>query len=396
MADDRSSYSQAERDLADRAASAGVEDMTPRKVKRWRGVGIIGEPDERTYPGRAAGGGSRSVYGPQAVLRIVTADPIVKAARTLDEAVLVLFWRGHRVEGWGVKDAYRHGFRDIVELMSDRTFRAVRSRTSRAIADFVGARGRRSAHRDPKWRNWRERLPGTTRERGAALDRLLQEFTLTLLGDGSAPEEPTPEFAQASEMGEAMTERLGEIGPIVPDFPDLHVRALFRAFAFPSLRGLIDKASFAELERARDDVKLVLAFSDTFADFVRRATRMRWAFGFGLIADGVREAEEPLLPFALVPGMLLVRQMFPGPEIDQNLGYLRSELPRYEANRGLLDSLAASMPDVMARIQGFDVTGFLGLSSREQTRLRAALRAWLDANPEDARLIVEPPPEPPP
>ncbi len=391
MADQGSSYSDAERDLADRAVAAGVEDMTPRKVKRWRGVGIIGESDERTYPGRAAGGGSRSVYGPPAVQRIVTADPIVKATSTLNEAVLVLFWRGHPVEPWGVKAAYRHGLRDLLRALSEHTFRQIGSKTSRAVADFVGARGRRTAHRDLPLRDWRERLPGTRRQRGAALERLLQGFTLTVLADEDAPDEPTPELVEASAMGEAMSERLGEIGPIDPTFPDVHVRALFRAFAFPSLRGVIGEAPFAELERARDDVKLVLAFSEVFADVVRRTTRIRWAFGFGLIADGVRAVDEALLPFVLVPGLLLARRMFPGPEIDETLHYLRSQVPLYQAHRRLLDALAESVPDVMTKVQGFGPAGFLGLTAREHTRIRTALRGWLDSNQEDAQLILEPP-----
>ncbi len=369
--------------------------MTPSKVKRWRGAGIIGEP-ERSYPGRAAGGGSGSIYGPEALERIVIADPIVKATSTLNEAVLVLFWRGHPVEDRAVRAAYMKGFQDLFKLITTRTVRAVGSRSSRAVADFVGSRGRRTAHRNPRLREWRERLPGTMRERGAALDRLLQDLTLTLLDDEDGPKGPTPELVQASGMGEAMTERLGEIGPIVPSFPDEHVRAIFRAFAVPSLSGLISGRPFAELEGARDDMKLTLHYFETFAHVVRRVFPSRWAFGFGLVADGARTVDEPLLPLILVPGMLLVREMFPGPEIDQSLDLYRSEMPRVEAQRRLLDALDSAAPDVMAKVKGLGPTGFLGLTGQENARLSKPLRSWHDANPEDALLILGDPPGLPP
>src|SRR6266700_5263347 len=89
---------EAERDIAERARAAGIRDMTARKAKRWRLAGIYGGPDVRSFPGRAGGGGSEASYSEvaaqEAVAYIVAAAPFVAHHRDLDDAILVMFWRG--------------------------------------------------------------------------------------------------------------------------------------------------------------------------------------------------------------------------------------------------------------------------------------------------------------
>ena len=103
--------------------------------------------------------------------------------------------------------------------------------------------------------------------------------------------------------------------------------------AFSSARRLAGTGPMPMIDGSTPaDAQLAIRYSEVAADSVRRTMRQPWAFGWGLIADSVRAAEEPLLAFVLVNATRLA----PGQSVSLTLLFSNPKHKRIRFTAGVL------------------------------------------------------------
>ncbi len=144
------------------------------------------------------------------------------------------------------------------------------------------------------------------------------------------------------------------------------------------IREVMDQAEYAELERARDLAKTVMAYAQTLAFVGSRTDRsLRWP-AYSLVYGRVISAAGDQLPLCL-PFAAAARRQY-GPGWDDHVAALARHA---EA----VASLLRALPRKLYRLVRADGTP-VRPSSRQLDAFQAAYRPWAEQHPELAQLLL--------
>lgn len=249
-----------EQQLLAEARRKGVT-VSPRQLKRWRLAGLVQKPKRSPRRGVA---GSSSSYPPGALDQLVAVATKHAQERRLKRLIVDLWWDGH----WVDRDALRRALADAHSKLLHEV-EELRHNAPDAVtaAEDLVERITASHHSDPLFSHVRRRLKGDN-------DALLSVFsTLTHYAFGEEPPwentyggpggeaSPRETFEQAIGVTRAQSDQLPGGNPLLPktlDTPaEMNRLAGARAFDMSGLAELVTEATDDDLDRARDDGRML-------------------------------------------------------------------------------------------------------------------------------------------
>ncbi len=252
----RTSSSPAESELAALVSDAVGWKVTPRQLEGWRGAELLLRLPRR-YHGR--GRGSDSLVTPELVEQAARVAEAVRETRTLPEATLLLFARGHDVPEHRVRGAYISMLDSVVTEVE--TVRRPDDEDEFDVLDrFARKLARRSAGSGAA--RARERL----RARGVNVS--LADVNYAALAAAFTGEPPTREsverVAVATGIDAMIRETLASAGPVVQELDIDVVLEMLAVSDIPTLRRRCEDLPWTELCEARDFAVLLVEFARAF------------------------------------------------------------------------------------------------------------------------------------
>jgi hypothetical protein len=349
--------------LVDALAARGVE-VSCRQARRWREGGQLPKPVRRGL-GQPTGGSTVS-YTEEAIDQAECLVRCLDEYGSLDEATVVLFWRGYEPRERALKGAYSN----LLEGLLKDARKSVSSDEAWAVAESAAGRISRRAAQVPGARQARDRLQ--QKNRAWRLIDVLTNLIVVLLG-GNAKLQQETLLALGIEA--------------IPDLPP-EAAALFSASAvseeaagvtLPALQKTIKRASLAELRRARSDLAVIREFARTFSAIAIRAAGAD--LGLGIFADTL---DDDLACAQAIPVIALKRKQA-GRGFDEGVANLKQFIPALQATNAFADSIPAHWHPYMGP------NGAVLLAQAPQTEqeaVLAAMRVWAKDHPKEAALIA--------
>jgi hypothetical protein len=356
-------YSNADRELAQQL---GVQ---PRQIERWRSEGCLQPPDWMHQPGMP---GSRSEHPAGAAVQaarvrdLLAAPPRLLAGpkASFDEVRILLFWEDRIVD----QDKLRGSYQAFLQRLDGQLAPAdVRHAADLARALSSPARGGFGL-----WTN-ALKLAGDVARPGGAEPRERVQLALTVLLTALFDVPLTSGLRGGPDdlVADAI-DNLGFDAEVTVPAEDLAFLSLARA------RELMDEATRAELEQARELVKTVMAYAETLAFIGSRTDRsLRWP-AFTLVRKRLINSTGPLLPLCL-PFAVAARRHYGSGWDDHIAGLARQA----EA----VASLLRALPRKLHRLVRADGTP-VRYSARQLSTFQATYSSWADQHPDLALLLL--------
>jgi len=366
------SVSNADHELTLAVADRLGAPFSPRQLARLRETGYL-DPAERWSLGRGAG--TASAYPSERISEVVALAHAGTRARARDEAVLIAFAEG--MEGLSER-AVRRAYAAYLE----RTQRYLRSFSDSdepiEIAEAAGKRLAARAVRTADGRRWRKRLRGRPLSPQRELERALANLVSLLLWGRSLSAEHFGSFLAASGLEAAATDELPGFGSLVSDLKPEELEKLFSRFSLPALADLIERTTFDDLARARDQMVEIVEFLVEVGSVLGRVSESGNGFGLAEAAH----VQGPVTVALLAPAVFIFEEL--GLPVERLLELARRFLRMYRAVHQLLRVL----PRPYSRF--FAPDGPLLLSRKPkylQDAVRKRLLAALQAHPKEASIL---------
>jgi hypothetical protein len=358
---------QADEAIAREASRLSGLVVSPRQTERWREAGYL-SPLERH--GRGRGRGSRSEYPEGTTEHAACLASALEQTRYLDEAALVCFVRGFSLSEAALRKAYRASFERLTTLME----RAAPSTEPWDIAETIGRLFARRASSSSSGRRMTARLVEAGKQ--AQMADVATNLVATALGVAE-PQRLT--FESLNAMGPYRDTARG-IGPMLEGPPEPSFAGLAEEVSLERLTETALGATLQALERGRDDVKLWRSFSAAFAATATRSLGVD--FGFAMLAEVL--ADDFACALVGIPLMVIMRRSHWTEEASALFSMMEEQTPVFEARARLVGSLS----EFHARLLGLGAEGVAMLPEAEREAFGNAIRAWMEAHPEDAPLLM--------
>jgi hypothetical protein len=306
-------------------------DVSARRIERLGSAGLLG-----SYP-----------YGPELLERTTYAlELVARNEARLDLAVLAMFAeRRYRISEAQLKTAFVLAL-ERLETMIDK--RLGPGDPVDAFRLPAATMARRSAKK-VEGREIRERLRRVwpTGDSDRTILSLLEDLYLELLlvvrtGKASSMQ-GLLEVLEGTGVGAIASEHLPGRPPIVSGLPLAEIEELLSVLTLGGAARAVALASYADLEKGRDDALCFFEFANAFAPFARQLFGLPEAFGLAPLA----EATPVTIAFISV-GMMHLRSLNPA-SMDETKSLLELETPRFQARLELLtqipDRLRGSLAD---------------------------------------------------
>jgi hypothetical protein len=346
-----------------------------RRLERLGGAGLLGP---HVQVGRGQSEGSASHYRPGIVARAREALSLSAEHGALDLAALVMFVRGWEFEKEKLDAAYtsalgrfeaaieRHGGEGSDYDRADR----VAEKLARAAAKSRGQADLRGRLRDL---NRSDRSESTR----WLLRSFFHDAVHIMMRGRATSDQGLLELMHGNGISQVTMERLPDRPPPIPTLPLRELKHLVSLTSLGGVARIVGRATYAELELARDDVVALVTFARSFAPFVQRVYGLRYAFGFTVLAS----LTELGMAFA-VPGLVILRPMFPT-ELEELRATIAREQPRFDAMNALADRIPARYYPLHATYERYTT-----LSEAEQHELKTIIDRFELERPADYAQIM--------
>jgi hypothetical protein len=340
--------SQADHRLIAELAALGIQ-VTPRQLERWRQHGLIAT----VRHGCGRGSGSQSHYPDGTVALVTELVALLSRRRNFNDAVLVLFRRGHPLSTAVVRCAFVDYF-----TAAQKEFARMSSRADEPDA-LVQVR------RSKEGRALLRRL----RQAGIAEAELFAIVgALAIGGDDGA--NSVVELLEAGGFMRMAAE-------LLDDDTMQALRELFHGFGLAAMTSAIVGAEDADLERMRDAAAVIVPFIANFIALLAFSHQERNVPGFGQNRDEELQAAQfvPFLLFAQQRGVDIASAA----ELEQRFG----------AGLAAMAALLQSLKRADGHLFGPDAEHeHARLKSYERERVKERILTFADANPAAIAAIA--------
>lgn len=322
----RRSYSPGEQKLAHAVSARVGRPITPRQIERWRDEGYARPLDHEWY---GKGRGSSSSVAPLLVDEVAAFAAALKPGMPLNEAALTVFAGCGPISERAVRNAYQAFFAKTEKLLRQNSTAASEQEVARQSAPTL----LRPFMRTTDATRWRQRFRDAGVDPQDALLQICETLVVAGLGGTVKSREAIEHFLVGSGLAAAATEKLGDIGPWADRLPVERIQQLLPQFSFPALRTRIDKASFADVLRARNYAKDFVTMLEAVVPVIADTSATKEALGFREIVHHDASSHVPML----VPTMLIFEDL--GYPIAEMAKLSRTIAPFYQAVRTLLQTM---------------------------------------------------------
>lgn len=342
------------------------EDVTPRQLERLGEFGLLGPATDEVSPAL--------------IERAKEAVTLVHAHRSRADAALVMFVQGHEFDKARLEHAYLTALERAEEWIESHAGSVGGEMTAGRMARKFADKGSRAADQRPI----RERLKQMRTGRRfvtvkQSLESLYTDAVLILTDGHASSDQGLRELLQAIGADALARDSLPGRPPPVTLLPIEPLKTLFRQIRLASQAANISRASYQQLQAARDDTNTLLSFARIFAPAAQRAFGLGEAFGFTAVA-GLTE----LAAAFVIPIMVVVRAA-KAEDLDHLKAIIDLNRARFEAINDLLDAIPPRFYPI-SRIEKMVANNELPLADRAE--LEAAVDKFEAEHPDRWTLIV--------
>lgn len=322
----------------------GLEGVTARKLERWRQRGLIPRAKRRGL-GRHAG--SVSVLPDGACDQVEAAAKAVARYRSIDQALLVMFVEGWRVDEQALKAAYVRQLEEVTIWM-----RLQKPEDGDALSgpEAGAAAVVKRMRRTKQGRAWRRRLTGGEESTDSVLLSAITALLHVFQTGNPSSTEALEEALRAGGVDRLWRDQLEDVGAIVPN-RNSAVEEIVELLAGADVDGwvtAIKEATWDDLQSGLEAIRSMVDLFKTLSEMNETMLGNRDAFGFGIF-DGF-SLDDPRMLASYVPVMMILRRRMGDTWVEGRLDRILSAGQAVHEAKALIAAASSEQLDEARRL----------------------------------------------